>query len=105
MIILSKAPFVTMKKQPFSPESLLNVFHKRNQLTWLELLNIIFMREASMFEKCALAKTLELLQKKSWIERMPGDTVQWTITEAGRYYFSNYENGHQSFELFGQTPN
>ena len=94
-----------MKKQPFSPESLLTVFHKRTQMTWLELLNSMFMREASMFEKCALAKALETLQKKAWIERLPGDTVQWTITETGRYYLTNFENGHQTFELFGQTPN
>ena len=105
MNILFKAQYVTMKKQPFSPEALMHVFHKRNQVTWLELLNMIFMREASMFEKCALAKVIETLQTKSWIERMPGDTVQWTITETGRYQFSNFENGHQAFELLGQTPN
>jgi hypothetical protein len=105
MNILFKAALVTMKKQPFSPESIMLVFHKRNQLTWLELLNLVFMREASMFEKCALAKMVESLQTKNWIERMPGDTVQWTITEAGRYQFANYENGHQAFELLGQTPN
>ena len=105
MNILVKAPFVTMKKQPFSAESILNVFYKRNQATWLELLNMVFMREASMFEKCALAKAVEFLQKKNWIERLPGDTVQWTITEAGRYYLTNIENGRQAFELLGQTPN
>src|SRR5689334_18318874 len=105
MGILFKAQFVTMKKQPLSPEFIMSVFLKRSQLTWLELLNIIFMREASMFEKCALAKTLETLQKKSWIERLPGDTVQWMVTESGRYHFSNYENGHQAFEVLGQTPN
>jgi hypothetical protein len=105
MNILSQVKFVTMKKQPFSPESLMNVFYKRNQVTWLELLNIIFMREASMFEKCALAKAIETLQTKSYIERLPGDTVQWTITETGRYQLSNYESGHQAFEMLGQTPN
>ena len=105
MNILLTAPFVPMKNQTFSTETLLNVFYKRNEVTWLELLNIIFMREASMFEKCALAKALENLQKRSWIERLPGDTVQWAITEAGRYYLSNSENGHQAFELLGQTPN
>ena len=94
-----------MKNQSFSSETLLNVFYKRNQATWLELLNIIFMREASMFEKCALAKALENLQKRNWIERLPGDTVQWVITETGRYYLANNENGHQAFELLGQTPN
>ena len=105
MLILTKATFVTMKKQPFTAETLLNVFHKRTQVTWLELLNIIFMREASMFEKCALAKALENCQKKTWIERVPGDTVQWTITESGRYHFSNIEDGRQAFEVLGQTPN
>ena len=94
-----------MKSQPFSSETLLNVFYKRNQATWLELLNFMFMREASMFEKCALAKALETLQKRSLIERLPGDTVQWTITESGRYYLANTENGRQAFELLGQTPN
>src|SRR5688500_7326926 len=105
MNIPLKASFVAMKKQPLSSESLLNVFYKRSQVTWLELLNIIFLREASMFEKCALAKAVEFLQKKNWIERLPGDTVEWTITEAGRYHFANIENGRQAFELLGQTPN
>ena len=66
---------------------------------------IIRVIEDRMFEKCALAKALENLQKRNWIERLPGDTVQWVITETGRYYLANNENGHQAFELLGQTPN
>jgi|SwirhirootsSR3_FD_contig_61_2326996_length_420_multi_2_in_0_out_0_1 hypothetical protein len=105
MTIVFKAQFETMKKYNLTPEALMSIFDKRAQMTWLELLNVIFLREASMFEKCALAKSLEILQTKNWIERLPGDTVQWKITETGRYQFSSFEKGNEAFNLVGQTPN
>jgi hypothetical protein len=104
-VIISMTKFDTMKKFDISSESLMTLFDKRNQITWLELLNIIFQREASMFEKCALAKALEVLQSKSWIERVAGDTVQWTITESGRYQISHYRTSNEAFGYIGQTPN
>jgi hypothetical protein len=94
-----------MKKYNVSPEALMTIFDKRVQMTWLELLNVIFLREASMFEKCALAKNLEILQSKNWIERLPGDTVQWKITETGKYQINSFEKGTEAFNLLGQTPN
>jgi hypothetical protein len=105
MTILLKTQFEAMKKYNLSPEALMNIFDKRAQMTWLELLNVIFLREASMFEKCALAKTLEILQTRNLIERLPGDTVQWKITETGRYQLNSFEKGSEAFNLLGQTPN